>query len=142
MIYLADVNVWAALTSDKHVHHLTAKNWLQGVGMEQIAFCRITQLGFLRILTNSHVMNDDVLDPIHAWQVYDELCADPQIIYLPEQAGFNEFWRRIGDQVVGGSNAWTDAYLGAFAEHADATVVTFDRRFKAVGNCDVLLLSA
>jgi toxin-antitoxin system PIN domain toxin len=142
MIYLADVNVWVALTSDKHVHHLTAKNWLQSLETEQIAFCRITQLGFLRLLTNSHVMNEDVLDPIHAWRVYDELCADPQVIYLPEQAGFNEHWRQIGDQMVGGSNAWTDAYLGAFAEHEDATVVTFDRRFKAVGNCDVLHLSA
>jgi predicted nucleic acid-binding protein len=64
MIYLPDVNIWVALTSDKHVHHLTARNWLQNLGMEQIAFCRITELGFLRLLTNRHVMNEDVLDPM------------------------------------------------------------------------------
>lgn len=142
MIYLPDVNAWIALTSDRHVHHLIAKNWFQSIGTEQIAFCRITELGFLRLLTNSHVMSEDVLEPVRAWQVYDELRADQRIIFLPEQIGFSEHWRKAGEQISGGANAWTDAYLAAFASHAQSTVVTFDRRFKAICNCDVLTLSA
>ncbi|HWG22021.1 MAG TPA: TA system VapC family ribonuclease toxin [Terracidiphilus sp.] len=137
---MPDVNVWVAFTSDQHVHHSAAKGWFQSLGAEQIAFCRIAELGFLRLLTNSRVMGEDVLDPIHAWRVYDDLRSDPQIIFLPEQAGFSEYWRQVGDQIAGGPNAWTDAYLAAFAAHAGATVVTFDRRFKAIGNCDVLPL--
>jgi uncharacterized protein len=63
MIYLSDVNVWVAFASDWHVHHPVAKSWLEGLGTEQIAFCRITDLGFLRLLTNSRVMGEDVLGP-------------------------------------------------------------------------------
>ena len=86
-------------------------------------------------------MGEDVLEPAAAWQAYDQLRSDPQIIFLPEQAGFSEHWRRAGDQIVGGPSAWTDAYLAAFAAHADATIVTFDRRFRAIGKCDVVSLS-
>ena len=141
MIYLPDVNVWIAFTSDQHVHHLVAKRWFENLGTEQIAFCRITELGFLRLLTNSRVMNEEVLDPVRAWHVYDQLRADPQVTLLPELAGFSEHWREMGNRIVGGSNAWTDAYLAAFATHTGATVVTFDRRFNAIGNCNVLRLS-
>jgi hypothetical protein len=137
MIYLPDVNVWVALASDQHIHHSPAKNWFQSRGREQIAFCRITELGFLRLLTNSRVMGNDVLNPARAWQVYDELRADPQIIFLPEQAGFDIAWKQIGTQIIGGPNAWTDAYLAAIAAHMNATVVTFDQRFRAFGSCTV-----
>jgi uncharacterized protein len=142
MIYLPDVNVWIALTSDRHVHHVIARNWLQSFAGEQIAFCRITELSLLRLLTNSHVMGEDVLDPIRAWQVYDDLRADPRAIFLPEQIGFSERWRQAAAQISGGPNSWTDSYLATFASHTESTVVTFDRRFKAVSDCGVLTLSA
>jgi toxin-antitoxin system PIN domain toxin len=142
MIYLPDVNVWVALTSDRHVHHVVAKEWFQNLESEQVAFCRITELSLLRLLTNHHVMGEDVLQPRLAWQVYDELRADPRVVFLPERAGFSEYWRRTGDLISGGPNAWTDSYLAAFASHTECTVVTFDRRFKAISNCGVLTLSA
>lgn len=142
MIYLPDVNVWIALTSDRHVHHTTAKNWFQNAGTRQIAFCRITELGFLRLLTNIHVMGEDVVEPGRAWHIYDDLRSDPKVIFLPEQIGFGEHWRQTGEQISRGPNAWTDSYLAAFASHTGSTVVTFDRRFKAIGNCSVLTLSA
>ena len=87
MIYLPDVNVWVALTSDRHVHHVVAKEWFQNLGSEQVAFCRITELSLLRLLTNHHVMGEDVLQPHLAWQVYDELRADPRVVFLPERVG-------------------------------------------------------
>jgi len=142
MIYLPDVNVWIALTSDRHVHHSAAGNWLQSLGSEQIAFYRITELALLRLLTNKHVMGEDVLEPSRAWNIYDQLRADPRVIFVPEQIGFSEYWRRAGNEISGGSNAWTDSYLAAFGAHTKSTVVTFDRRFKSVSNCDVLTLSA
>jgi predicted nucleic acid-binding protein len=74
-----------------------------------------------------------VLEPVRAWRVNDDLRADPRVNFLPEQAGFSEHWRHTGEQILGGPNAWTDSYLAAFAAYAAATVVTFDRRFKANG---------
>jgi hypothetical protein len=44
-----------------------------------------------------------------------------------------------GDLISGGPNVW---YLAAFASHTECTVVTLDRRFKAISNCGVLALSA
>ncbi len=137
MIYLPDVNIWVALASDQHSHHPVARNWFQSIVSDQIAFCRSTELGFLRLLTNSRVMGNEVLTPTQAWRVYDELRADPQTTFLPERSGFVKTWRQIGAQIIGGPNAWTDAYLAAFAAHVNAAVVTLDQRFPALGNCIV-----
>jgi uncharacterized protein len=133
MIFLPDVNIWIALTSNRHVHHSQANEWLQGVDSGQIAFCRISEMGFLRLLTNPHVMGKDVLSPREAWRVYDEWRADDRVIFLPERPEFSEEWRRLGEQIAGGPNVWTDAYLAAFALHANATIVTLDRKFLPLG---------
>jgi predicted nucleic acid-binding protein len=49
MTCLPDVNVWLALTIAEHVHHAPAKRWFESQEHEQIAFCRVTQMGFLRL---------------------------------------------------------------------------------------------
>ncbi|HEY0758459.1 MAG TPA: hypothetical protein VGD59_04290 [Acidisarcina sp.] len=66
MTYLPDVNVWIALASNRHVHHQAAKAWFETLADERSVFCRITELGFLRLLTNIHVMGEDVLTPERA----------------------------------------------------------------------------
>lgn len=137
MIFLPDVNIWIALTSNRHVHHDRANEWLQSVQTDKIAFCRVSEMGFLRLLTNVHVMGKDVVTPIEAWRVYDEWRSDDRVIFLPESASFGEEWRRVGNQISGGPNIWTDAYLAAFAIDASATVVTFDRAFLSVGGAIV-----
>jgi toxin-antitoxin system PIN domain toxin len=133
MIYLPDVNIWIALTSNRHVHHPIATEWLQGIDQDTIAFCRVSELGFLRLLTNPHVLGKDVLSPTQAWRVYDAWRMDDRVVFLPERAGFSEQWRLLGNEISGGPNAWTDAYLAAFAAHAKATIVTLDRTFPSVG---------
>ena len=57
---------------------------------KQIAFCRISELSFLRLLTNGHVMGKDVLSPVEEWLVYDEWRTDDRVILLPERTGFSE----------------------------------------------------
>jgi uncharacterized protein len=140
MIFLPDVNIWIALTSNRHVHHSLASEWLQRIDSDQMAFCRISELGLLRLLTNAHVMGKDVLSPVEAWRVYDEWRSDDRVIFLPEHTEFSEQWRRLGGQIPGGSNVWTDAYLAAFAIHANATVVTLDRKFPILGSAAIKLL--
>ena len=58
--YFPDVNIWIALTYRGHVHHPLAGRWFDGLGSEPVLFCRFTQLGFLRLLTNAHVMGGQV----------------------------------------------------------------------------------
>lgn len=104
-------------------------------------FCRITELGLLRLLTNVHVMGAEVWAPLAAWEVYDVIRSDSRILFLSQQIGFSEQWSMVRGQLSGGTNTVTDAYLAVFAKHANATVVTFDRGFKAVGGCEVLVIS-
>lgn len=137
MIFLPDVNIWIALTSNRHVHHSLANAWIKSINADQIAFCRISELGFLRLLTNAHVMGKDVLSPAKAWLVYDEWRDDDRVIFLPEHHEFSKKWRRLGGQISGGPNAWTDAYLAAFALDSNATVVTLDRKFLSLGGVTI-----
>ncbi|MGH9606541.1 MAG: TA system VapC family ribonuclease toxin [Terracidiphilus sp.] len=140
MTCLPDVNVWVALASDQHIHHALVKAWLESTANEPLAFCRITELGFLRLLTNKHVMGAEVCSPLQAWRAYDEVRMDARVIFLSERADFSEAWRRLGGQIAGGPNAWTDAYLTAFAAHTIAAVVTLDRKFAALGAASVQCL--
>jgi toxin-antitoxin system PIN domain toxin len=140
MIFLPDVNVWIALTSARHVHQPIANEWLRDLAEDRVAFCRISELGFLRLLTNAHVMANDVLTPVEAWGVYDEWRADDRVVFLRERADFSEEWRRLGNQLTGGPNVWTDGYLATFARNANATIVTLDRRFAPVGDVAIKVL--
>jgi len=95
MTYLPDVDVWIALTADKHVHHRVAVSWFSGLRDESLAFCRITQLGFLRLLTNKHVMQDEGVSPAGAWRAYASLRADRRIVYLDEPGNLAEIWDTV-----------------------------------------------
>ena len=55
MTYLPDVNVWIALAAERHTLHRAARHWFSKLQDEKLAFCRLTQLGFLRLLTNIHL---------------------------------------------------------------------------------------
>jgi predicted nucleic acid-binding protein len=61
MTYLPDVNLWIAFRVAEHVGHKAAMEWMKAAGSDTIALCRVTQMGFLRLLTNSRVMAGDVL---------------------------------------------------------------------------------
>jgi hypothetical protein len=49
------------LASRRHIHASTCADWLNSTDTEQVAFCRVTQMGLLRLLTNESVMGGDVL---------------------------------------------------------------------------------
>ncbi len=140
MIYLPDVNVWIALVAERHVHHGGARNWFKGVRGEGIAFCRITQLGFLRLVTNRHVMQEEALAPDGAWEAYRLLRRDQGIGYLREPPGLPEAWPEFTPGQTGSPNLWTDAYLSAFAGAGRLTLVTFDAKIPARADVRCLVL--
>ena len=70
-----DANVWLALAAPEHVHAVTARRWWeQETG--RIAFSRITQLGFLRLMTAAAAMDGKPLSMTAAWQVLDRFFED------------------------------------------------------------------
>jgi uncharacterized protein len=129
MTYLPDVNVWIALTVAEHVHHDSALKWADSVTGDAIAFCRVTQMSFLRLLTNARVMAGDVFTAERAWRLLDEIRGDRRIVFVAEPPGIEAGWRVLTDGRQIGANLWTDSYLAAFARSAGYTLVTFDRGF-------------
>jgi toxin-antitoxin system PIN domain toxin len=142
MTYLPDVNVWIALAAEMHAHHCAARQWFDGLQAEDLAFCRLTQLGFLRLLTNKHVMQEEVLSPAEAWQAYRALRMDQRIRFAGEPAGLQETWQAFTEHPRTSPNLWTDAYLCAFAGAAGFTLVTFDSKIPLIEGVDCLLLNA
>lgn len=128
---LPDINVWIALTCDGHVHHHRARDWF--AGLEQSArlfFCRISQLGFLRLLTNEKVMGGaDVKSQEEAWRAYDRWLEDDRVSLLDEPVELEPLFRGLANSRHPAVTNWTDSYLAAFAVASRLTLVTFDQDF-------------
>lgn len=126
-----DINVWVALTHGGHVHHTIANDWYESLDEGvSFRFCRFTQLGFLRLLTASAVMGDDVLVQSEAWALYDRWLKDDRVEMLEEPSGLERPFRALTRSRQASPKAWGDAYLAAFAESSQLTLVTFDRAFR------------
>ena len=127
---LVDVNVWFAVSWEGHQHHVIAKRWLDGEN-DALAFCRVTQMALLRLVTNPAVMQRDVVSRREAWDVFDRLMADRRVRFLDEPDDFDALWISLSRRDDRHHLLWTDDYLAAFAEGAGADLVTFERAFLA-----------
>ena len=137
-----DVNVWLASAYDRHTHFARASEWFETTRHSSIYFCRLTQLSFLRLLCSPAVMRDAVQTQAAAWKTYDRwFQEDTRISFHNEPDGLQETFRNLTqrpNQPTPGD--WADAYLIAFAQLIDATLVTFDRRLaeRALPDCVLL----
>jgi uncharacterized protein len=135
-----DVNVWVALTSDRHSHHVIAKRWYEAQpGSETFFFCRQTQLGFFRILTTAAIMQQDVMSQQDCWRIYDQWVATGQVGWVDEPRRIEPLLRALTSGASASPKAWMDAYLTAFAEAAELTLITFDRALAGKSQASVLL---
>jgi toxin-antitoxin system PIN domain toxin len=141
MTCFPDVNVWIALIVAEHIHHRAAIDWYEGAGWDVLVFSRVTQMGFLRLLTNPHIMGKRVVNAKGAWEIMDQLCGNSGIILASEPAGIETMWRELTTTGRTGSSFWTDAYLAAFAQAAGYTLVTFDRGFEGYKNIPLRILN-
>jgi uncharacterized protein len=138
-----DVNVWLALTHDRHLHHRIATDWFRE-REETIYFCRLTQLGFLRLLTNEQVMGIDVRSQQSAWQGYHHWFEDERVDFHREPEGpeFETVFQEFSSRGRRSPKLWADAYLAAFAKVSGLTLVTFDRGFQAMASVNFTVLPA
>jgi hypothetical protein len=67
--FFPDVNVWLALSVTGHRHCAGAWQWMEGLPEEaKLLFSRYTQIGLLRLLTNSSVMGEQTLTLKQTWE--------------------------------------------------------------------------
>src|SRR5687767_1035347 len=94
-MYLPDINVWLPLIFSLHVHHEIARLWFTSLPDDrQCFFCRLTQMGFLRLATNPKANPLQTLTMTRAWEVYDEAMHDPRIAFAVEPEGLESHWRQ------------------------------------------------
>ncbi len=140
MAALCDVNCLFAFCYDRHVHHPAAITWLETQNELSVVMCRTTQLGLLRLLTNTSVMGTDVCNLTQAWTIYDALLGDERFDFATEPINLEQHLRRyaVGERVS--PKLWQDAYLAAFARAAKYHLVTFDGGFQQYEGLRLTLL--
>jgi toxin-antitoxin system PIN domain toxin len=139
-IDLPDINVWLAFSVADHAHHQRARRYWYEESGDQLAFCRVTVLGFLRLSTNATVMGGQPLTVPQAWQAYGAFRRLPEVLLADEPEGCEALLERwaLGDGP--GPRHWTDAYLAAFARAGALRLVSFDGDFTRFDGLDLLRL--
>jgi uncharacterized protein len=141
-MHLPDINVWLALSFLTHVHHKSAKSWFDGLaGDRRCYFCRFTQQGFLRLANNLKVFPQAAVAQDVAWKLYDTIISDTRIEFASEPPLLELIWRQFTGHERFSPNAWSDAYLAAFARAGGFEVVTFDKGFKQFSGVGCTILS-
>ncbi|MGH9403304.1 MAG: TA system VapC family ribonuclease toxin [Terriglobia bacterium] len=140
--YFPDINVWLALAYRGHQHHAVAAAWFERVEAEQAVFCRVTQLGFLRLLTHPAVMRDEVKTQQEAWKAYDQLTSDARVAFYSETESerVEAVLRTLTATSRFSPQQWPDAYLASFAGVSDLTLVTLDKALGKLAGRECLLL--
>lgn len=129
---LVDVNILLSLATDRHASHGLAVRWFDDVSPGGAVLCRVVQMGLLRLLNNPAVMQEDVLDTAGCWTLWHRLLEDERFRFVSDEpseldAVFEQFTAGRGYS----PRLWTDAYLAAYAQTAQFSLVTFDRDFQA-----------
>jgi len=126
------MNVWLALATPEHIHAAIAKRWWEQEN-GTIAFCRLTQLGFLRLMTTAAAMDGKPLTIAEAWRVYDRFYDDDRVTLISEPPEVEERFREKAVGRTVSPKVWADSWLLAFAQAAEGLLVTFDKALGARG---------
>lgn len=133
---LLDINILTALLWPAHEHHEVAHAWFGDRADAPWATCSLTQLGFVRIVSNPS-FSRDALSSVEALALLAENLAHPG----------HQFWTdslQVPTAVKGmevrlqGYKQLTDAYLLAVAHRRKGVLATFDRGLRTLAG-DVLL---
>lgn len=132
LLSFPDINVWLAIAAPEHIYAALARDWWEQEN-GAIAFCRLTQLGFLRLMTTAAVMDGKPLTSAEAWRVYDRLYDDDRVTFVAEPPDIDKQFRERATARTASPKLWADAWLLAFAHAAEGILVTFDKALASRG---------
>ena len=133
---LLDLNTWIALSLETHPQHRPARQWYEQTPLLRgdLVFCRQTELGFLRLITQAPVMARCGVAPLsntEAIEFLDSLYADPAVSREDEPPATRSLWLQFAQGPLPSPHVWMDAYLAAFTVSLGAELVTFDQGFRS-----------
>lgn len=132
---LLDLNAWLALLLEGHSQHPIARQWYEAANLAtaDLNFCRSTEMGFLRLLTQQRVMQACGLDAFtndEAVGFMSQIQRDEAIGVVGEVPGTRALWLALSRSGQASPKIWMDAYLAALAITQDMELVTFDQGFR------------
>jgi toxin-antitoxin system PIN domain toxin len=128
---IPDLNVLLYARDSRSGHHDTASAWIEeGLsGAEAVGFATVALLGFVRISTNAHIMEQplssrDAIDQVRQW------LSAPAARAIHPGAGHFETLGLLLQASGTAGNLTTDAHLAALAIEHQATLASFDGDFQ------------
>ena len=122
--YLLDVNVLVALLWPSHDRHDVAIQWFVRHRAKGWATCPLTQLGFVRVVSNPAFSRDAVL-PTEAAALLEANTAAEDHTFWPDNLSFADASSHVGVRLAGHQQV-TDAYLLGLAIRHDGVLATLD----------------
>lgn len=121
---LLDVNVLIALLWPAHEHHDAAHRWFAARGRARWATCPLTQMAFVRIVSNP-AFSEDALSPVEALALLARNMAHPGHEFWPDDL---DLMRALGPSAarLQGHRQLTDAYLLGLARRRGRALASFD----------------
>ena len=139
-IDVPDLNLWLALIDPDHAHHARARRYWEHEAAAEIAFCRVTMLGLLRLLTHSQVMHGAPFTPGEAWDAYHAFTVLPEVCFVEDSLAAEKRFESWSSIPGFSAHRWTDAWIAALSSSAGARVVSFDSDFTTFAGLDFLHL--
>jgi toxin-antitoxin system PIN domain toxin len=122
---LLDLNIFVALAWPAHEHHAAAREWFLNRSRLKWASCPITQLGFVRLLSNP-AFSPDALSVRQALELLMKNVNQPSHEFWPDTISASRALKAFADATAGHQQI-TDAYLLSLAVSHRARLATFDR---------------
>lgn len=129
--WLLDVNVLLAWLWPAHEAHKAANIWMQHHRQESWATCPITEMGFLRILTNQSFSPNAPRWAEAVTILRNHTEGNPHHSFWQDSVSLAEMDVRMGGRIKG-PNQITDAYLLDLAIQHKGSFVTFDYRTQSL----------
>jgi uncharacterized protein len=127
---LLDINILTALLWPAHEHHEVAHRWFGGRADAPWATCSLTQLGFVRIVSNP-AFSRDALSPVEALALLGENLAHPAHAFWSDSLQVPAAVKDMEPRLQGYKQL-TDAYLLALAHRRKGVLATFDRGLRTI----------
>lgn len=131
--YLLDTNLLIALLWPSHVHHGLTLRWFARHRGKGWATCPLTEIGFVRIVSNP-AFSRDAVTPREAASLLSANTAARDHQFWPDALPFVDAAAAAGLRLVGHQQV-TDAYLlGLALEHGGALATLDDRIAALIGS--------
>lgn len=123
--FLLDANVLVAMAWPAHSAHAKVEEWLRRHARDEWATCPLTQIAFVRIISNPS-FSPDALTPGNAVTLLEAYLSHPRHKFWSDDIGFIDALERRNARLAGHQQV-TDAYLLGLAMHKNGKFATMDQ---------------